>query len=184
MKTLPTASSRTSGKVNFISKVCRDGRRRGFRLPAPRTQMIERFWSHVRRARGGCWIWAGPTTRQGYGFISWNGRTTLAHRLAYEEQHGPIPKGMSCCHTCDHPRCCNPAHIFLGSQRDNVADMVAKGRHAKGEQKHTAKLNSQKVLAIRRERQLGWTYRELAGKYNVSQHTVWLITAGRLWRHV
>jgi len=56
------------------------------------------------------------------------GKTVKLHRLAWEEAFGPIPDGMSVCHTCDVPACCNPAHLFLGSQQDNVTDMMNKGR--------------------------------------------------------
>lgn len=64
----------------------------------------------------------------GYRQVHYNGRHVLVHRLAYELAYGPIPKGMKACHRCDRPSCVNPSHIFLGTQKDNLRDMFAKGR--------------------------------------------------------
>ena len=81
------------------------------------------FWQHVDRA-GSCWIWRGPRHRQGYGRAGRN----VAHRIAFELAHGPFDRRLKVCHHCDNPPCVNPAHLFLGTQRDNVQDMVRKGR--------------------------------------------------------
>jgi len=53
----------------------------------------------------------------------------MAHRKAWEDEHGPIPPGMNVCHHCDNPPCINPDHLFLGTQKDNAVDMSRKGRH-------------------------------------------------------
>ena len=76
----------------------------------------------------GCWLWTGSVNNDGYGQIRHDGRTQRVHRLAWEEVNGPIPAGMAVCHSCDVPACCNPAHLFLGTQLDNVTDMRTKGR--------------------------------------------------------
>jgi hypothetical protein len=92
---------------------------------------------HIRRAHAartvvdasGCHIWVGRVNRRGYGCLSIGGRgPELAHRLSYEVNVGPIPAGVFVLHTCDTPRCVNPAHLWLGTGRDNMADMLAKGR--------------------------------------------------------
>lgn len=77
----------------------------------------------------GCRIWTGATSRHGYGSLTWKMKRLTAHRAAYECAVGPIPTGMVICHRCDTPACINPAHLFLGTQRENLRDMVAKGRH-------------------------------------------------------
>ena len=69
----------------------------------------------------------------GYGILLLsNHRSYKAHRFVWEQVNGPIPKGMNICHTCDVPSCCNPEHLFLGTQQDNVTDMINKGRFKGG----------------------------------------------------
>lgn len=76
-----------------------------------------------------CWVWTGTTTRGGYGLISDAGRKRLVHRVYYEHYTGqPIPEGKILLHTCDNPPCINPEHLLVGTQRDNMNDMYAKGR--------------------------------------------------------
>jgi HNH endonuclease len=75
----------------------------------------------------GCHLWTGSTNKGTYGSV--HGRVKIStHRLAYELAHGPIPKGFCVLHRCDNPACCNPEHLYLGTQADNMADMVRKGR--------------------------------------------------------
>lgn len=79
----------------------------------------------------GCWLWLGAKNANGYGVLHVGGRAGrafLAHRLTWEAHKGPIPDGQFALHHCDNPPCVNPAHLFLGSQADNCADMKAKGR--------------------------------------------------------
>jgi HNH endonuclease len=83
----------------------------------------------------GCWIYIGSIDGGGYGTVSTSrGQAPAkAHRLAYEEKHGPVPDGMDVCHKCDTPPCVNGDHLFAGSRLDNMRDCVAKGRQARGE---------------------------------------------------
>lgn len=93
------------------------------------------FWAYVDR--GGpdvCWVWKGSKLPSGYGRVSWQGKTTYAHRVAHLLAHGAIPAGMCVCHHCDNPPCCNPSHLWLGTQQDNMADRDRKGRTARGSQ--------------------------------------------------
>ena len=75
----------------------------------------------------GCVIFTNARP-DGYRQVRYNGRLVLVHRLAYELVYGPIPKGMKACHRCDRPSCVNASHIFVGTQKDNIRDMFAKGR--------------------------------------------------------
>jgi hypothetical protein len=93
----------------------------------------------IPEPNSGCWLWEGAVTNDGYGMICRNGTTLRVHRLAWEEVNGPIPDGLNVCHTCDVPACCNPAHLFVGTQQDNVSDMRAKGRFKGGSSLNTLK---------------------------------------------
>ena len=89
---------------------------------------LDRFWKKVIYAET-CWLWMGAKNKDGYGsFGDGAGRTMLAHRFAYQEFIGEIPPGMYVLHKCDEPSCVNPAHLWLGTQADNVADCAEKGR--------------------------------------------------------
>lgn len=95
--------------------------------------VLARFWARVDRS-GDCWLWTGYKTPNGYGQMMVEGRGISAHRLAWELEHGPIPPGMVICHDCpggDNRACVR--HLFLGSQRDNMLDMHAKGRGQTGD---------------------------------------------------
>lgn len=95
------------------------------------------FWSRVALPNeNGCREWAGGRNTFGYGIVASNGRPR-AHRLAWELTFGPIPEGLFVCHHCDNPPCCEPLHLFLGTQKDNVQDAVAKGRMRNGRRERT-----------------------------------------------
>lgn len=86
------------------------------------------FWGKVVKTQGGCWEWTTPRDAQGYGHIQHNGKRYKAHRLSYLLNVGPFPAEQVICHRCDNPPCCNPEHLFAGTQSDNAQDMVRKGR--------------------------------------------------------
>lgn len=80
----------------------------------------------------GCGLWSGASDPDGYPLIKWQGKTVRATRLIWTIKRGHIPDGLQVLHTCDNPRCPNDAHFFLGTNDDNRADCISKGRQARG----------------------------------------------------
>ena len=86
------------------------------------------FWPRVEKVPRGCWEWSASCDDKGYGTF-WDGsKVRKTNRVVWELVFGEIPRGSCVCHHCDNPRCVRPDHLFLGTRRDNVRDMVAKGR--------------------------------------------------------
>ncbi len=149
------------------------------------------FWARVDKA-GACWWWLGAKNDNGYGMVSDGryGKRKRAHRVAWELTNGPIPPGLFVLHSCDNPPCVNPAHLWLGTQADNMRDMDAKGRrrwedwfghHQSGEANKMAKLAAAQVEEIRLLYPQGWGQRELAAMFGVSRPTISMILNRKRW---
>lgn len=139
-------------------------------------------------AKGGpdeCWPWLGSCHRKGYGqFGDRSVGTRYAHRIAWEFAYGTIPDGMLVCHACDNPPCCNPSHLFLGTDRDNAQDRERKGRRkpAVGSKHGSAKLTEEQVREIRSRE--GISLRALGRLYGMSPGHIGCIRRGDKWKHV
>jgi hypothetical protein len=161
-------------------------------LESWKTPSADNFWPKVRIAGpNDCWLWMAERKKSGYGKIRIAGRQTMAHRVAWTLTHGLIPKGMKICHRCDNPPCCNPSHLWLGTQTENIADMDRKGRRdtsglilfKRGEECPTAKLTWSDVREIRRSVLSGLRTRaEASRRLGVSPTTVTDIMKGRIWK--
>tara|TARA_R110000868_G_scaffold123_6_gene1313 strand:- start:5 stop:613 length:609 start_codon:yes stop_codon:yes gene_type:complete len=173
-------------------------------------EIEHRFWKRVTRSdESSCWLWNGYTNHGGYGWASIGGIAQLTHRYAYSTQNPEIPKGLCVLHKCDNPPCCNPAHLFLGTNQDNVTDRDTKGRQCKGEARSAAnkkgdehwsrmrpemvtrgaavggsKLTEEAVIEIRRLRAEGEKLKAIAILYGVTVPTVSMVVRRVTWGHV
>jgi hypothetical protein len=150
---------------------------------------IDSFWEYVNKQESmnvanACWLWTGYIGADGYGASNHNGQTRHAHRISYILNIGPIPDGLCVCHHCDVRNCVRPDHLFIGTDADNVADMVRKNRQAKGNNNGQSKLTSDIVKSIREEYAHGTPQTILAKRYNVSRLTVHRALHGHSWKHV
>lgn len=107
-------------------------------LDDPRPSFEERFWTKVRKNDGDqCWEWLAGRDKDGYGMFSIGPRAIArshgAHRVSWMLEFGMPPSKFQVLHTCDNPPCVRPDHLFLGTNADNIRDMVAKGRQALGD---------------------------------------------------
>ena len=167
-------------------------------LKAPFPCEVDRFWCKVEKTDA-CWLWTGSKRHKGYGAFVYkkNGQVIQgrAHRYSYELHKGEIPAGLFVLHRCDIPACVNPEHLFLGTNRDNVEDMVSKGRHVpggtygpgnyqRGEDHHSAKLNETIVREIRRQRGEGRSIGWLARTYGITIGHTHRIVTRKAWVYV
>ena len=169
-----------------------------------------RFWSYVDKGEPDmCWNWTGGKFKSGgYGQLSRSRKLgpIRAHRYSWELHVGPIPDGLMVCHRCDNPACVNPAHLFLGTQFDNMRDMTVKGRDgahthpeiikhgndhwshkhpeklAHGEKSGQSKLTQAQVDEIRVLVKSGVMQKDLAPRYGVIPDTISRIIRGATWR--
>ena len=146
-----------------------------------------RFFTKVKKGKG-CWIWLAYKDANGYGKLSWveRGHPIHAHRASWIIHYGKIPQGHCVLHRCDNPPCVRPDHLFLGTQIDNIRDMVRKRRQrsAIGENNFNSKLTAQLIYEIRILASTGRTYRSLGAQFGVSHGMIGHIVKKRAWSHL
>lgn len=152
--------------------------------------LIDRFYDAIDPQPNGCWLWTRTKDRHGYGVITIGSmrdgtrRQEIASRLAWQLLCGEIPEGLFVLHNCpggDNPACCNPEHLWLGTNTDNMRDKVEKRRHARGETHGAAKLTTEQVRTIRERMAGGASNRRLAREHGVSVASISHIRTGRRW---
>lgn len=140
--------------------------------------MDERFWLTVSMGEG-CWFWEGAVGSHGYGNLGRKGGSVTAHRYAWEQAHGPIPKGRHVLHHCDVKTCVRPSHLYIGTQADNNRDLIERVG------KPNAKLTADAVRGIRSAYAAGGVTQEALGRlYGVSQAAIYRAISGKNWADV
>lgn len=152
---------------------------------------VRRFIIYVRiNKTTGCWEWSGYLNKWGYGnFKVCNGggrKSYLPHRVSYEMFYNQqIPDGLLVCHKCDNPRCVNPSHLWLGTNQDNINDMINKGRDkkAKSENNGNVKLTRESVNKMRELYSIGeYGSRELGEMFGVTKTQILYIVNYKSWK--
>ena len=152
---------------------------RDFYTPA---QQVAAFWAKVEvNGPIDCWPWKGARQYTGYGRVKFNGRNEGAHRVAFFLSGTLLPEGLQVLHTCDNRACCNPAHLFAGTARQNTLDCISKNRF---KPRGFIKLTESDVLVLRDDFKNGLNRRQIAVKYGISYSHAKRIVAGTKWKHL
>ena len=153
-------------------------------LENDRKRLLEIMVSNSALTTDGCWEWSKQISNSGYG-VAWYKAAWRAHRLMFAVCFMDFDlNGYHICHTCDNRRCVNPSHLFKGTAQDNIDDKVNKNRQSKGEARPNAVLNPTIVRIMRRLRERGFRYTDLAEIFNCSKTAVAGAVTGQWWRHV
>lgn len=151
------------------------------RMPkgASLSEKLDAFSTPVTES--GCLLWERKLNSAGYGVVCHQGKWLLAHRVSWEIANGPIPEGLYVLHKCDTPACLRPEHLYIGSQKENIADCINRGRFARGEDNSKAGLTNRDVLDIRESEDC---IKDIADKYGLHKRTVYAIRSKESWRHI
>ncbi len=167
----------------FCSRRCTGAFALTVSIASRRDSGPERFWSKVDRGGADeCWDWLGRRSAGRYGAVTWHGRETKAHRVAWEMANGrPVPSGLVVRHDCDNTICCNPAHLSVGTQADNMADAVMRGRISHlGNRTLTEAI----VRDARRRHAAGESAHVMAAEYGVTVSGLRKAIYRSSWQHV
>lgn len=157
---------------------------RGRTGPKPRGWVVRFFESFSPGEPNQCWEWQGNVAKNGYGTLSISNIGYGAHRLAFVLANRRIDPDLLVMHSCDNPKCVNPAHLSQGTDADNIGDCVRKGRNQKGPINGMARLTESQVIEIRQQRLAGETITNLADSYGVHPPCISRIVNRKRWRHI
>lgn len=157
-----------------------------------------RFWSKVKVGKGteGCWYWNGSKHKFGYGWFRINKKTYLSHRLALIFWDKKEKRGLQVNHKCNNPACCNPKHLYWGTQKENIKDCILAGNKVdpprngknppirRGEDNHMSIMTKEKVFSLREDRAAGMTHKDLGKKYGISTSTACQISNYKSWKYL
>lgn len=132
----------------------------------------------------GCWIWLGTVDQHGYGQLKINGKHVRAHRHSYRVFKEPISACRVVRHSCDQPGCINPDHLSLGTQAQNIADCIRKGRFPKGVMSSRSRISEGTVREVRHRASLSESHTSIGRALGMSREHVRDIVAGKIWKEV
>lgn len=149
----------------------------------------DRFFGKVLKLPGwnNCWLWMASTYWDGYGKFYLHGKEYRAHRISWDIAFvEPLRTDQICCHKCDTPKCVNPKHLFIGTQKDNIQDCVNKNRKfvPRGSRHTLAKLTEEDVVQIKKLLDQDLLHKEIAELFGVSRSLISHINNGDKWAHV
>ena len=143
--------------------------------------MTKDFWANVDARGTGCWPWKGAVTQRGYGYLSYNGRTKLAHRIAWEQTNSTLLPLECIGWTCENRLCCNPDHMFKYRRKSHDGEVHTRTR--RGEEHPNARLRLWQIEEMRQFYATGsYTYKRLSKRYEVSQKQIGRIIRGEQWK--
>lgn len=158
----------------------------------PLRPVEDRFWEKVDRLGDNeCWLWTAGDDGKGYGQLRVDGQALKAHRISYELHYGPIPDGFEVCHDCDNPSCVNPAHLQIGTHKENMHDSISKGRasmpppnQVEGETNGRAQYTNAQVRDFRNQfPALNISVGKFAQMHNVPLASMWRIIKRRTYKN-
>ncbi len=146
----------------------------------------DRVWLKTRITESDCIEFTGCRDGCGYGRINKEGKLVRLHRAVWEDRHGTIPEKHEICHTCDNPACINVNHLYAGTHKQNMGDMIARNRRrsSKGSLSHRAKLHEKDITLIRARIESGEACYIIARDYSVTGEAILAIKHKRTWGHV